>query len=178
LAFNLILLIEMGVLDIILGGLMLYGLSKGLRNGLLIELGTFVSVVIGLFLASKFSGFTKTLLEGSVLWNPETTQIAAFVITFIIAVVGISLLAKSLTSAADAASLGSINTLGGGVLGVLKIVMILGVVMSLFEKSNYNNFLVKKETLNKSFFYKPIQKTGFMVTPVFESGLNTIKKLK
>ena len=174
--FNLILLVIVGLLDIVLGGLLAYGLIRGLKNGLFAELGTFVSMLIGLFLASKFSSFTKTILSGHVSWSPTTIQISSFLITFVLLVVGISFLAKFLTSVTSFAGLGIVNTLAGGALGMLKTVLIVGVFMSLFEKVNINNFFVKKETLNKSLFYNPIQKTGALVTPVVESGLKKVKE--
>ena len=168
----------MGVLDIVLGGLLAFGLIRGLKNGLFVELGTFVSLLIGLYVASKFSNYAKTFLVGYVSWNPKTIQITAFVLTLVLVVLGISLLAKFLTTVASFASLGIINTLAGGFLGMLKIVLIVGVVMSLFEKININNLLVKKETFDQSLFYNPIKKTGSFVAPAVESGFKSIKELK
>ena len=97
----------MGFLDIVLGGLLAYGLFRGLKNGLFVELGTFVSLLIGLYIASKFSDYTKTFLSGHVSWNPKTVQITAFILTFALVVLGISFLAKFLTSVASFASLRS-----------------------------------------------------------------------
>ena len=43
-------------IDLILGGILLYGLIKGLWKGLFIELASLVSLLLGIYLAIKFSG--------------------------------------------------------------------------------------------------------------------------
>lgn len=153
----------MGFLDIILGALLGFALYKGITNGLFIELASFISLIIGAYFAVKFSVVTKDVLSGFLHWNPNTIQVIAFIITFIGIVIGIHFLAKILTGMADFAFLGWINKAGGGLFRVLKTVLIIGLVFSVFEKINYNHFLAKKETLDNSIFYNPIQKTaGFM----------------
>ncbi|MDZ4331394.1 MAG: CvpA family protein, partial [Flavobacterium sp.] len=153
----------MGFLDIILGVLLAFALYKGIRNGLFVELASLVSLLAGIYFAIKFSSFIKEILAGFVKWNPNTIQVIAFILTFILVVIGISLLGKFLTGIADFAFLGWLNKLGGGFFRVLKTILIIGIVFKVFEKINYHNFLAKKETLDKSLFYNPIQKTaGFM----------------
>src|SRR5690606_38819720 len=96
----------MSVIDIILGGLLLYGLIKGLWRGLFVELASLVSLIAGIFIALKFSGFLADVLSKYVEWEPHYISITAFLITFIGVVVGIILLAKFFTKLADFASLG------------------------------------------------------------------------
>ncbi|MES2239866.1 MAG: CvpA family protein [Bacteroidota bacterium] len=152
----------MSFLDIVLGALLAFALYKGIANGLFIELASFISLIIGVYLAVKFSVITKDILS-FLHWNPNTIQVIAFILTFFVVVVGIHFLAKILTGIADFAFLGWINKLGGGLFRVLKTVLLVGIVFSVFEKMNHNHFLAKKETLDNSIFYNPIQKTaGFM----------------
>ncbi len=166
----------MGFLDIILGGLLGYSFYKGVRNGLFVELASLVSLLAGIYFAIKFSSFMKGILAGFVHWNPNSIQVIAFVLTFIVVVVLISLLGKFLTGIADFAYLGLPNKLGGGFFRVLKTVLIISIVFTLFEKINYNNFLAKKETLDKSLFYNPIQKTAGYIFPSIEKWYDNLKK--
>lgn len=153
----------MSFLDIILGALLAFALYKGIANGLFIELASFLSLIVGVYLAVKFSVITKDILSGFLHWNPNSIQVFAFILTFLAVVIGIHFLAKILTGLVDFAFLGWINKLGGGLFRVLKTVLIVGIVFSVFEKINHNHFFAKQETLDKSIFYNPIQKTaGFM----------------
>lgn len=166
----------MSFLDIVLGSLLVYGLYKGFRNGLFVELASLVSLILGIYIAIKFSDFAKIILSGFVHWNPKTIQIIAFLLTFILVIIGISLLAKFLTGIADFAQLGLVNKLSGGFFRMLKMVLIVSVFLNLFEKINFNNFFAKKETLDKSTFYRPIQKTAGFIYPSIEKWYEDLKK--
>ena len=166
----------MGFLDIILGVVLAFALYKGIRNGLFVELASLVSLLLGIYVAVKFSSFMKEFLAGFVKWNPNTIQVIAFVLTFILVVIGVSLLGKFLTGIADFAFLGWLNSIGGGFFRVLKTILILGILFKVFEKINYHNFLAKKETLDNSLFYNPIQKTAGYMYPSIESWYDDLKK--
>ena len=166
----------MGFLDIILCALLVFAFYKGVVNGLFIELASLVSLILGIYFALKFSSFIKEILIGIVKWNPNTIQVVAFALTFIVVVIAINLLGKFLTGIANLAFLGWLNKIGGGFFRVLKTVLIVSVVFSVFEKINYNNFIAKKETLDNSIFYNPIQKIAGYVFPSIKKGYEDFKK--
>ena len=166
----------MGFLDIILCALLVFAFYKGVINGLFVELASLISLLLGIYFAIKFSFIMKEILMGFVKWNPNTIQIVAFALTFIVVVSGIHLLGKFLTGIANFAFLGWLNKLGGGFFRVLKTVLIVSIVFSVFEKINYNNFLAKKETLDNSIFFNPIQKIAGFVFPSIKKGYDEMKK--
>ena len=166
----------MGFLDIILCALLVFAFYKGVINGLFVELASLISLLLGIYFAIKFSFIMKEILMGFVKWNPNTIQIVAFALTFIVVVIGIHLLGKFLTGIANFAFLGWLNKLGGGFFRVLKTVLIVSIVFSVFEKINYNNFLAKKETLDNSIFFNPIQKIAGYIFPSIKKGYEEIKK--
>ena len=166
----------MGFLDIILCALLVFAFYKGVINGLFVELASLISLLLGIYFAIKFSFIMKEILMGFVKWNPNTIQIVAFALTFIVVVIGIHLLGKFLTGIANFAFLGWLNKLGGGFFRVLKTVLIVSIVFSVFEKINYNNFLAKKETLDDSIFFNPIQKIAGFVFPSIKKGYDEMKK--
>ena len=166
----------MSFLDIIVCALLVFAFYKGVVNGLFVELASLISLVLGIYFAVKFSSFVKELLMGFVKWNPNSIQIVAFILTFIVVVIAIHLLGKFLTGIANFAFLGWLNKLGGGFFRVLKTVLIVSIVFSVFEKINYNNYLAKKETLDNSIFFNPIQKIAGYVFPSIKKGYEEIKK--
>jgi membrane protein required for colicin V production len=166
----------MGVLDIILGGLLVYALFQGMRNGLFVELASFVSLLVGIYFAVKFSSIIKGMMTGFFHWNPKTIQVIAFIITFIIVIIAISLVAKIFTKVASFAHLGLINSAGGGFFRVLKTILIISIFLNVFEKINFNNIFAKKQTLDNSLFYNPIQKTAKLMYPSLEKWYEGLKK--
>lgn len=166
----------MSFIDIIFAALLGYALYKGIKNGLFVELASLVALIAGIFIALKFSGFTKSILENNVSWNPKYIEIISFALTFIAVVAGIHLFAKVLTKIADFAFLGWVNKLAGAVFSMLKTILALSIVILLFEKINVNNMIAKQETLDESMFYNPIKKVSEFVYPQIEEWYDGFKE--
>lgn len=165
----------MAFIDLILGGLLLYGLIKGIWKGLFAELAGLLSLIIGLFVAIKFSGFAGSLLEGHID-NQKHASIAAFAITFIAVVAGIIVLAKVFTKVASFAALGWLNRLLGGVFGFLKMALIVSVSLNFFLKINANNTFAEQQTLDDSLFFNPVLKISNTIFPVLGEWFAEFKK--
>ncbi len=165
----------MGILDIILGGFLIYGIIRGVWNGFFVELASFVSLILGIYIAIKFSFLTQSIIESHVSWSPKTVQIVAFALTFVLVVVGITALAKAFTTLANFASLGIINKIGGGFFGLLKTILILSVSLHFFHKFNEKTELVEKETLVESLIYYPTLEISGLVYPAIENWFMEFK---
>ena len=76
----------MGFLDIIFGLLLLWGLYKGVKNGLFIELASIVALVAGIYGAIHFSYYAGDYLSENMKWEERYINITAFVITFLVIV--------------------------------------------------------------------------------------------
>ncbi|CAC9972424.1 CvpA family protein [Flavobacterium panici] len=166
----------MSFFDIIVAALLVYSLYKGIKNGLFVEVASFISLLLGIYLAIKFSSLIAGMILKHVSWNPTNIQITAFILTFIMVVIGVYFLAKILTGIADFAMLGWMNKLGGGFFRILKTILILSIFIALFEKINFNNTFAKKETLDKSIFYNPVKKVAAFVYPSIEKWYETFKE--
>jgi len=165
----------MDFIDIFLGIFLLYGLIRGVWNGFFVELASLVSLLLGIFIAIKFSYLMKAWLENHGSWNPKTVQVAAFALTFILVVVGVSLLGKIFTKLADFAALGLFNKLLGGIFGVLKTILMLSVLLNLFEKVNADHAFADKKTLDHSIFYNPVRAVCKFIYPSIEEWFTAFK---
>lgn len=166
----------MSFFDIIVAALLGYSLYKGIKNGLFVEVASFISLLLGIYLAIKFSSLMTEIISKHVSWKPTNIQITAFILTFILVVIAVYFLAKILTGIADFAMLGWMNKLGGGFFRVLKTILILSIFIALFEKVNFNNTFAKKETLDNYIFYNPVKKVAAFVYPSIEKWYETFKK--
>ncbi|HEX9980621.1 MAG TPA: CvpA family protein [Flavobacterium sp.] len=161
--------------DILIGLLLCYGLFRGFMNGFFMELASLVSTMLGIYVAIKFSGFTGDYLGRHLSWNPYAIKIMAFALTFVLVIVGISLLAKLFSGLAGLSGLGIVNKIGGAMLAVFKMVLLLGIAISFLEKVNDNKPLISDETAGKSILYEPVKKTAAAVFPVFETLWEELK---
>ena len=155
----------MGVLDIILAALLLFGLVRGFMKGLFVEVASLVALVAGVYGAIHFSNFAASFLEGRFDWSEKTINITAFAITFVVIILVISLAGKALTKIADFAALGILNKLLGGVFGALKIGLILSVLLIVFDKMNRTIPFVDKADLEDSVLYKPVKSLAPIIFP-------------
>ncbi|MDO5979163.1 CvpA family protein [Flavivirga spongiicola] len=155
----------MGIIDIVLGALILFGLIRGFMKGLFVEVASLVALIAGVYGAIHFSNFAGDFLESKVDWNANTINIVAFAITFVIIVLTIALAGKALTKLANFAALGIINKLLGGLFGALKIALILSVILIIFDKMNSAIPFADEEDLEASAFYKPVKSLVPMILP-------------
>jgi len=160
----------MSFLDIVLGLLLAYGLYKGLKNGLFVELASLVALIAGIFGAIHFSYIAGDYLHEHMQWDERYINLVAFVITFIAIVILVHMAGKLLTRIADFAMLGLLNKIAGGLFGTLKVAIILGALLIFFERVNASVGLVKSETMENSTLYEPLKEIGaFVFSKVLKS---------
>ncbi|MFD2586632.1 CvpA family protein [Croceitalea marina] len=159
----------MSFLDIVLGILLVWGLYKGLKNGLFVELASLVALVAGIYGAIHFSYIAGDYLWQNMEWNEKYIKVTAFLITFVAIIVLVGLAGKLLTKIADFAMLGILNKIAGGIFGALKVAIILGAMLVFFEKATSSFNFINKDTQNESILYKPVRDIGaFVFSQVFK----------
>ncbi|GMN09677.1 CvpA family protein [Croceitalea sp. MTPC9] len=153
----------MSFLDIVLGILLVWGLYKGLKNGLFVELASLVALVAGIYGAIHFSYIAGDYLYQNMEWSEKYIKVTAFLITFIAIIVLVGLAGKLLTKIADFAMLGLLNKIAGGIFGALKVAIILGAMLIFFEKATASLNFINKETQNESILYGPVRDIGAFI---------------
>ncbi|WP_297704120.1 CvpA family protein [uncultured Eudoraea sp.] len=153
----------MNLLDIILGLLLAYGLYKGLKNGLFVEIASLAAIIIGLYGAIQFSYLTGNYLSQNMDWDENYIKLTAFIITFVAIVLLVNMAGKILTKIANFAMLGLLNKLAGGLFGVLKTTVILGTLLYFFESASSSFNLIENNTVAESILYKPVRDMGALV---------------
>ncbi|MDT0538516.1 CvpA family protein [Croceitalea sp. P059] len=164
----------MSFIDIVLGILLIWGLYKGLKNGLFVELASLVALIAGIYGSIHFSYIASDYLSENMDWNDRYIKIASFLITFIAIVLIVNLAGKFLTKIADFAMLGLLNKIAGAIFGALKVAVILGALLIFFEKATSSFNFVNEETQTDSILYKPIRDIGdFVFSTVLKEKPNT-----
>ncbi|RRQ50210.1 CvpA family protein [Maribacter algicola] len=162
----------MNFLDIVLGLLLLWGLWKGLSNGLLVEIASIIAIIAGIYGAIHFSYIAGDYLSERMDWDEKFINIAALVITFILIVMAVHLLGKILTKIIDIAMLGILNKLAGAIFGILKVTVILGALLVFIKRLDANFELPSQEMKATSVLYAPlIDIGGFLFDTVLQGEL-------
>ncbi|TAI47750.1 CvpA family protein [Flagellimonas allohymeniacidonis] len=153
----------MSFIDIVIGILLVWGLYKGLRNGLFVEVASLIALIAGIYGAIHFSYITGEYLMERLDWSENYIKITAFLITFFAIVVLVHFAGKFLTRIADFAMLGILNKIAGAVFGTLKVAVIIGALLIFFERLTASFNFVEEETKKNSIFYEPVKEIGAFV---------------
>ncbi|NJB71277.1 membrane protein required for colicin V production [Saonia flava] len=153
----------MNIMDIILGVVLIWGLYKGFKNGLLIEVAAILALIAGIYGAIHFSYIAGDYLSRNMQWNERYINTTAFIITFIIIVIAVHFAGKLLTKVANIVLLGAINKIAGALFGALKVAVILGAVLIFFDRLNNTLSIVSEDTKKESILYEPVKEIGAFV---------------
>ncbi len=155
----------MTLLDIILGAILIFGFFRGLKKGLFVTLASLVGLVGGVYVAFHFSDYAAGHISRWFNWNDQTTNIAAYAVTFIIVVFLVSLAGKFLTKIADLAFLGGLNKIFGGIFSMLTYAFILSVVIMLSNSWDIMDTVFPEEKQEESILYPKVASIAPAVLP-------------
>lgn len=163
----------MSAFDIVLAIPLLWGLYKGFNKGLILEIISILSFIIGIYLAIHFSYVVADFIGGKK--SSQYIQLVAFAITFIGTLVLMFWIGKLLDNFAKKIQLGTINKIGGAAFGTIKVALIIGVMLSYLEKIDSVVDIVPESKKTESLLYKPVQKVSETIIP--KLSIEKFKKL-
>ena len=143
-------------IDIIVIILLIFAIFKGLRNGLVVAIFSFLAFVIGLAAALKLSTVVAEYLGTNTNISQRWLPVLAFAIVFLIVVFLVRLGAKAIEGMLRLVMLGWLNKIGGIIFFALLYLFIFSII--LFYAVQLNIF--KPETLETSTTYSYIQPIG------------------
>lgn len=132
----------MEVLDIII--LVVLGISVliGAFHGFIRQLGSLAGLLLGIWLATKFSVVVVGWMASRVHTSETVLKVTAFASIMILTLVGMSLLGKMLEKIFTSVSLGWLNRLAGVLFSLAAGTLILGVVLLLLKYVDGNWFSI------------------------------------
>ena len=160
----------MNYLDIIIAIILLLFGFKGFRKGLIIEVVTLVAFAVGIYGAMHFSDFTAEHLQDFMEINPKYLNTIAFVLTFVLLVIGVNLLGRWVTSLVKAMNLNFWNKLGGGVFGLAKGLLLCSTFVLVLNNMQWLG-VIKEEVRKESLLYPYVEKT----VPYLYKGFDLVK---
>ncbi|MDT3357430.1 MAG: CvpA family protein [Bacteroidota bacterium] len=164
----------MNALDIIILLCFIPAIITGLKKGLVTQIFEIVSVIAGAWLSYRFSGLLCKYLAPYIETSEPILHIIAFVIIMIVAVLFFRLIGKGVETIVKLVLLGWLNKLLGIVFAILKVGLILGLIIIVFNTINAQVGIVKEEVLSSSVLYEPLKNAAYSVFPYFKELLTKI----
>ncbi len=150
----------MNTLDIIITVLLVLGFTRGVFKGFFVEVASLISLILGVYVASRFSYYVGDYLVKYISLEEQYIKLISFAVTFVLVVIGVTFLGKFITKIANAASLGLLNRMAGGLFGALKYALLVSVVLLFLGKIDKIFPIISKEQKATSILYEPISKVA------------------
>jgi len=160
----------MNWIDFVIIALLGFGLIRGFMSGLIIEVAELAALVLGVWGAIHFSGWTAAKLSGWFDMQTAWLGIIAFAITFIVIVISVNLLGRMLDNLLKAVALGFLVRILGAVFGILKTALILSVVFVFLNTINQKKPFLPAAKISRSYLYNPIADIVPSIFPIVEGG--------
>ena len=160
----------MNWIDFVILAILAFGLIQGFINGLIIEIAELAALILGIWGAIHFSGWTAEKLSGWFDMQASWTGIVAFAVTFLVIVLCVYLIGKLLDGLLKAMALGFVVKALGAVFGVLKAAIILSVLFVFLNSIHQRKHFLPSSTIANSFLYKPIADLVPSIFPFVEEG--------
>ncbi|HXC04616.1 MAG TPA: CvpA family protein [Bacteroidia bacterium] len=155
----------MNYIDIIICVPVAWGLYKGFRKGLIVEVATLFSLLGAVWVAVNCSDFISRMIREKLHWNNTYVPVIAFVVLFIGVLAGVYALAKLIERSVDAAALGPVNKILGALFGAFKFALILSVLFFLIDAVEKSIPVFTSEKKTSSLLYKPVAAIAPLVIP-------------
>ena len=153
----------MNYLDIIMGGLILYGAVRGFFKGFIIEAASLIALIAGLVGALLFAATVSDLLTSYFNFDTVPPAGIVFALIFIVIIVAVNLLARMLTKIIKMVALGIINRVFGALFGGLKYALVLSALLLLLDQFSFLFQYFDTIILEESLLHDPVKTIGEIV---------------
>ena len=137
----------MQVFDIILLALFIPAIIHGVVKGLITQVVSLASVIVGAVVAGRFAPGLKDMAMLQFNSDERVTYIICFILIFLICALVMALVGHFVTKLFKIATLGWLNRLLGGLFAIFTTALVLGMIISAFDGLNASWNLVKPESL-------------------------------
>ena len=143
----------MSALDIVILVVMAIGLVRGLMSGFFRQVVSMTGFLVGLVVACLLYTFLADWLAPYIGGDSSVSKVVAFVLIWVCVPLALTFVAYLLTKMVECVQLGGLNRLAGGLIAMLKYVLIFSCIISAVDRAR----LVPDKLKNDSYLYAPVK---------------------
>ncbi len=155
----------MNILDIIILILLAWGAFRGFTQGFILQVVTFIALIIGVWASIAFSDNMSEFLTKNMDITGKYLPVLSFVLIFVLVVVIAHLIGMLLTRFIEITSLGWLNRLGGVAFGILKMAFIVSVLLTIQNRMKEKIHIISEKQIQTSLLHKPVSSLAPAVFP-------------
>ncbi len=158
----------MQTIDIIIAVLLAIGFISGLHDGAVKQIAGLAGLIGGLLLGRAFYLPVGEWMISTFSLSTEVAYITAFIVILIVVPLLFSIVGWLVSKLLSIICLGWVNRLLGGLVGVLKYTLFVGILITGIEFFDRHDSLIAEEKKKASVLYYPINDA----TSIFFNGIN------
>ena len=160
----------MTLLDVFLLAPLAYGAWRGFKKGLIIEVFTLLAIIVGIYMAVRFSDMLSHKISDNIGEEYSATPAIAFTLIFLVVGAMIYFGGIALEKVVKAVNLSPANRLLGLVFGAIKGLYLLSIFLVTYESYDPEGKLITHEVRQSSLLYTPIKSTSIKTIPFLEQS--------
>ncbi len=155
----------MNIIDIIILVCFVPAIVQGISKGFISQAVSLAAIIIGVWLAFHFSEAVGNFLSGYIEVSGAWLRAISFAVILLAAVLVLNLIGKALAKIVKFAMLGWLDKLLGIVISVVKVFLVIGLIVIVFDALNSKFGFVPQQTVDGSVLYKPLKDAVDVVFP-------------
>lgn len=164
----------MNQIDLIILIIAALGAIQGAFKGVILSVTSLLGLILGFYISLRFAWYIEILLKQSTGSDSAMMHLLAFGICYLLVIVIMYFIGKTVQKMVELASLGCLNRLSGAIFGIFKGLLLVSALIYVIEIADRNNLLIKPEKKEASVLYKPIAQLIPSLVPQVKKGLERL----
>ena len=152
-----------------------WGCWKGYKHGLIIEVFTFLALLVGIYAGIHFSDHTALWMQKTFDWQSDYLPVIACTVTFLAVGAMVYFAGIMIQQGAKVSNLTPLNKFLGLFFGLVKMMYAVSMLLILLESYDEKNDFLPKYQKEKSLLYTPVLKTTTVTIPAVKESTIFIK---
>ena len=154
--------------DLVVLCLLTYGSIIGFKRGLIVELGSLISLFVGLIGVIRYSSNLSELINSIFNWPSFINYTISFIVIFFSISYIISMFARLITKAIKISVLSLFNRISGLIFGILKYILILSFIIFFINEVFFIEFYNNDNQIQSSTTYDPLLRVAEFIIEIIE----------
>lgn len=151
------------------------GALQGIFKGFVLSITSLLGLILGFYISLRFAWYIEGILRQSTGSESPLMHILAFALCYLLVIIVMYFIGKSVEKMLELASLGCLNRIAGAAFGLFKGMLLVSALIYVIEIADSNSVLIKPEKKEASIFYKPIAKLIPSLVPQVKEGIERLK---
>lgn len=157
----------MNWIDIIIAIPIVLALIRGGRKGFVMEATSLVALFLGLYAGFNGSDYAARRLHQEFNISEEFLDISAFIVTFVVVVIAVHLIGKTVEKLVDLTAISSMDRLAGVVFAGARAILFWGIILVLV-RSTIGTDWIPREPLRTSVLWPFLDEAARAILPILE----------